>query len=90
MNRGLYGQAEGNERRTTNAVFSDHLRANEIAENDYLTPMEKMAKKGDLKGMAALRDLMRTNYIRAGVPATLAQQRADAVLSQGSRLLKLK
>jgi hypothetical protein len=39
--------------------------------------------------MARLRDKMRNSYIAAGVPAALAQQRADVVLSQGTRFLRL-
>jgi hypothetical protein len=89
MNRGLYGQAEGNESRDNGAVFADHLRANEIAEGDYLAPMEALAKMGDMAGMARLRDKMKRNYIAAGVPAALAQSRADTVLSQGTRFLRL-
>jgi hypothetical protein len=89
MNRGLYGQAEGNEKRNNTDVFADHLRANEIAEGEWLAQMEKHAKKGDMQGMAVLRDRMKTVYVRAGVPAALAQQRADTVLSQGSRFLKV-
>lgn len=88
-NRGLYGQAEGNETRNANAVFADHLRANEIAEGDYLAPMERFAKQGNMVAMAKLRDTMKANYIRAGVHPTLAQQRADTVLSQGARFLKV-
>jgi hypothetical protein len=89
MNRGLYGQSEGNERRDNGAVFADHLAANTIAEGDYLAPMERLAKQGDMVGMARLRDKMRNSYIAAGVPAALAQQRADVVLSQGTRFLRL-
>lgn len=89
MNRGMYGQAEGNETRDNNAVFTDHLRANEIAEGDYLKPMEDFAKNGDMKGMARLRDKMKRDYIAAGVHPVLAQSRADTVLSQGTRFLKL-
>jgi hypothetical protein len=89
MNRGLYGQAEGNETRNANAVLEDHLRANEIAEGEYIAPMEKFAKQGNMKAMAKLRDTMKANYIRAGVPAHLAQQRADSVLSSACRFLKV-
>lgn len=89
MSRGLYGMTEGNETRDKAAVFGDHLRANEIAEGDFLAPMEALARKGDMVGMARLRDKMRTSYIAAGVPAALAQSRADTVLSQGSRFLRV-
>jgi hypothetical protein len=89
MNRGLYGQSEGNEKRIDSAVLSDLLMANEIAEGDYLRPMEKLATKGDLKGMAKLRDNMRNAYIIGKVPANLAQDRADTVLRQAMRLLKI-
>jgi hypothetical protein len=88
MNRGLYGQAEGNEKRDNGAVLADHLRANEIAEGDYLKPMESFAKRGDMVGMANLRDKMKRDYVAAGVSPILAQQRADTVLSQGTRLLR--
>ena len=88
--RGIYGQAEGNESRSKNDTFADHCRANEIAEGDYIVPMERLAQRGKMREMAELRDKMKADYIRQGVKPELAQQRADAVLSGASRLLRLK
>lgn len=81
-NRGIYGQAEGNEE---GEVIGDLLRAAEIAEGDWVKEQEKLAKRGDMKGMAALRDRMKYEFINGGVKADMAQERADTVLRQALR-----
>ena len=89
MNTGLYGQDEGNGKRSASLVLSDHLRANQIAEGEYLTKMVSLAKKKNFKAMGELRNEMRNSYIQQGVPSNLAQERADSVLRQGMSQVKL-
>ena len=88
-NRGVYGQAEGNEARSATMVFTDHLRDNEICEGEWLAPMKRAAKQGDLREMGRLRDAMKRVYVKYGVPALLAQDRADSVLRQGMASLRI-
>jgi len=80
--RGLYGQNEGNESRNGTAVMEDKLAENELVEGEWLNPMRKAAKGGRMKELARLRDGMKAAYVKGGVPADLAQERADSCLRQ--------
>lgn len=88
-NRGLYGQAEGNEKRCQLENFTDHLRENEIAEGEWLDRMVAAAVKGDLAKMARLRDEMKLQAINGGADPVMAQERADTVLRQAMGKLRI-
>jgi hypothetical protein len=87
--RGLYGQNEGNESRSTSAVLTERLRDNEICEGEWLAPMQEAAKNGNMKRLARLREDMKTSYVQGGVPAILAQERADSLLRQALIYLRV-
>lgn len=89
MNRGLYGQSEGNESRSNSAVMEERLSENYLAEGRWMDAMNEAAKDGDMKEMGRLRDAMKTWGIKGGVAPALAQERADSVLRQASIYLKL-
>lgn len=89
MNRGLYGQTEGNESRSNNAVMEDRLSENFIAEGEWMVAMNNAAKDGDMKEMGRLRDAMKAWGVKGGVCPAKAQERADSVLRQASIYLKL-
>lgn len=88
-NRGLYGQAEGNEKRSQTEWLSDRMDENHLVEGEWLGRMINCAKDGNMKGMALVRDQMRAAYIRGKVPPNLAQERADSCLRQAGIHLKV-
>jgi hypothetical protein len=90
MNRGLYGQCEGNETRGTAAVLEDRMADNLIAEGEWMKRMNAAAKKGDMKLLASIRDEMKEWGMKGGVPQALAQERADSVLRQALIHLRVK
>ena len=87
--RGLYGQNEGNESRSTAEWVEDRIAENELCEGEWLKPMQRAAEEGDLKELGRLRNAMKATYIRGGVLPELAQQRADANLRIAMNKLKL-
>jgi hypothetical protein len=87
--RGLYGQTEGHESRNLNEWIEDRIHENDIAEGEWKDAMIAAALKGNLKEMSRLRDAMKSSYIKGGVPADLAQDRADANLRIAMGRLRL-
>lgn len=47
--RGLYGQAEGNERRTDAASFAEHIEDNRVIEGEHVAALRRMAKEKNWK-----------------------------------------
>lgn len=90
MNRGMYGQAEGNENRSTSAVLEDRMLENEMIEGEWLNPMRAAAKKGNVQELGRLRNAMVKSYTNLGVPAAKAQERADSCLRQAMAGMRLR
>jgi hypothetical protein len=88
--RGLYNQNEGNETRSSQHVFEDYLRDNEICEGEWVDRMIKFAKLGDMDSLVKVRNEMKEWGIRGGVSRCLSQERADSCLRQALIHLKLK
>ncbi len=87
--RGLYGQNEGNESRSTAEWVEDRIHENWIAEGDWLKPMIAAAEEGNMQEMERLRNKMKEVYVEGGVEASVAQERADTVLRQAMGRLRI-
>jgi hypothetical protein len=48
--KGLYGQAQGNEKRVESAQFVEHCTDNGIAEGDHVAVLSRMAKQATRDG----------------------------------------
>jgi hypothetical protein len=52
--RGLYGQSEGNERRTETATFGDRIIENDIAEGEHVQKLRYHAAKRNWSQVTAI------------------------------------
>lgn len=57
--RGLYGQAEGNERRSNFEQFGDRLADNQIVEGTHVATMRRMVGEGKLGDVAKYLDRLK-------------------------------
>jgi len=72
--RGLYGQNEGNEKRTTTAQFGDRIVENDIAEGEHVAILRRMVSQ---KNWQAVTDY--TNKLRKWGNS---QARVDSMVSR--------
>ena len=82
MGRGLYGQSEGNERRSPQEAFEEILHDNQLCEGDWLKRMIAQAKGNDFKTLNWIYEQMISTFVQGGVAKDSAKKRADSCLAQ--------
>ena len=80
MARGTYGQNEGNETRSSFAVFGDRIIENDIAEGAHVSALRKMASYRNWKAVTAYTDNLR----KCGH----SQLRVDSMISRATAGLR--
>jgi hypothetical protein len=72
--RGLYGQSEGNERRSAVATFGDRITENDLVEGDHVAVIRRMVSERKWKDVTAFTAKLRN--------AGHSKDRVDSMVSR--------